>query len=257
MNKNLQSVSTTDLYYICQVVDNVTRKPGEYLRNLEDIFGDMRSMSLARNFPKWTVLHEFIEEIVCSIAFEDAVSTVKKPKDYWITHLIADNSPSGGTVYAREFGVGEGHEYFDYLNQTDIFSSVVERIAGQVFHVLFSNRRTLQAFGLMCSSYLTDTSPAFAPNSFTNSDYLKRANIPSWAKSAVYHRDKGHCVLCRTNLTNLVTQEGTLHFDHILPLKLGGMNCVTNLQLLCKKCNEKKGARNWETSDKYEVWYEI
>ncbi|AVL54472.1 hypothetical protein CEP88_19020 [Roseobacter denitrificans] len=59
----LQRVSSVDLYYICQMVDGVTREPGAYLRNVEDIFGDMSSSSLARKFPKWTCFHVFVEEL--------------------------------------------------------------------------------------------------------------------------------------------------------------------------------------------------
>lgn len=38
MVSQLQKVSSVDLYFICQMVDGVTRKPCEYLRNFEDIF---------------------------------------------------------------------------------------------------------------------------------------------------------------------------------------------------------------------------
>ena len=38
MVSQLQKVSSVDLYFICQMVDGVTRKPCEYLRNVEDIF---------------------------------------------------------------------------------------------------------------------------------------------------------------------------------------------------------------------------
>ena len=34
-----------------------------------------------------------------------------------------------------------------------------------------------------------------------------------------------------------------LQWDHIIPLALGGDHCVANLQRLCRKCNERKQAR--------------
>src|SRR6266481_7722962 len=33
------------------------------------------------------------------------------------------------------------------------------------------------------------------------------------------------------------------HVDHYIPVKLGGANETSNLQILCKSCNLKKGAK--------------
>lgn len=58
-------------------------------------------------------------------------------------------------------------------------------------------------------------------------------NIPKDVKDAVWERDEGQCVVCGATTG--------LHFDHDLPLSLGGGNQVENIQLLCKDCNLKKG----------------
>jgi len=63
------------------------------------------------------------------------------------------------------------------------------------------------------------------------------------------------CVKCNIDLTRLINRQAKLHFDHIIPLHLGGMNCITNLQLLCEKCNLGKGGRESYTSHGYENWY--
>ena len=34
-----------------------------------------------------------------------------------------------------------------------------------------------------------------------------------------------------------------LEIDHIIPIARGGSNETTNLQILCRKCNRKKGAK--------------
>lgn len=49
MVSQLQIVSTVDLNYFCQVVDGITRAPGAYIRNIEDIFGDMSSINWLEN----------------------------------------------------------------------------------------------------------------------------------------------------------------------------------------------------------------
>ena len=45
--------------------------------------------------------------------------------------------------------------------------------------------------------------------------------------------EKNECAYCRTK-DNLV-------IDHIIPLSKGGTNELSNLQVLCKLCNQKKG----------------
>ena len=90
---------------------------------------------------------------------------------------------------------------------------------------------------------------------FKKDGILKRVGIPVWARRAVFFRDRGLCNTCRTDISGLVNIQSENHFDHIIPLALGGINDVTNLQLLCQKCNLSKGSRNKDTSKIYEAWY--
>lgn len=256
MVSQLQMVSTVDLYYICQMVDGVTREPGTYLRNVEDIFGDMSSSSLVRKYPKWTCFHVFIEELISSVIFEDAKNSSSRPGNYWIDHMLRSNRIGHLTVRRPEFCQFDGYDYLDALQQEDLIAELCETVSKQVFHVLFANRGTMSAFGHMVSGYVLHTSPSFIPEAFNNTGHLTRASIPAWAKSAVFHRDKGRCVLCQTDLTKLFSQQSQIHYDHIMPLALGGMNCVTNLQLTCSNCNLDKGARSAATSREYEAWYD-
>lgn len=60
--------------------------------------------------------------------------------------------------------------------------------------------------------------------------------IPEHVKAAVHHRDKGTCRQCG------YTGE-YLEYDHIIPRSKGGQNTVENIQILCRKCNLRKGAK--------------
>jgi len=60
--------------------------------------------------------------------------------------------------------------------------------------------------------------------------------IPSAVKLEVWRRDKGCCVLCRS--------QKNLHFDHDLPYSKGGSSLLAaNIRLLCAKHNLSKGAK--------------
>jgi stress response protein SCP2 len=59
--------------------------------------------------------------------------------------------------------------------------------------------------------------------------------IPQTIKADVWRRDCGACVECKAS--------EYLEFDHVIPWSRGGATSVGNLQLLCRRCNQVKGAR--------------
>jgi 5-methylcytosine-specific restriction endonuclease McrA len=79
--------------------------------------------------------------------------------------------------------------------------------------------------------------------------------MPEWVKKAVLYRDRGACGACNKDVSGLICIGNQKNFDHIVPLAQGGMNDVTNVQLLCEECNLKKGHANSFTSKQYERWY--
>ncbi len=89
----------------------------------------------------------------------------------------------------------------------------------------------------------------------TSKGTIKRVNIPQWVKDAVFHRDKGRCVFCNTDLTRLVNTLTTNNFDHIVPLDLYGSNDPCNIQLSCEFCNKSKTNKAGATTTKYIPWW--
>lgn len=59
--------------------------------------------------------------------------------------------------------------------------------------------------------------------------------IPHAVKVAVFQRDGGKCVQCG--------RSEYLEYDHEIPWSLGGATSEDNLRLLCRRCNQEKGAR--------------
>jgi len=63
--------------------------------------------------------------------------------------------------------------------------------------------------------------------SFSQSRYISQTT-----KKIVYTRDGGICNCCGSS--------EKLEYDHIVPYSCGGQSIVSNIQLLCQKCNRSK-----------------
>lgn len=63
----------------------------------------------------------------------------------------------------------------------------------------------------------------------------QRRKVAAHTRSAVLLRDENRCVRCCST--------DDLTIDHIVPVIAGGSNEPSNLQVLCRSCNSRKGAK--------------
>ena len=62
-----------------------------------------------------------------------------------------------------------------------------------------------------------------------------RIKIPQSVREYVLQRNNYQCQSCGKRQT-----ETNLHIDHVVPLAKGGSNDISNLQVLCGRCNRQK-----------------
>jgi 5-methylcytosine-specific restriction endonuclease McrA len=62
--------------------------------------------------------------------------------------------------------------------------------------------------------------------------FSQSRHVSETTKKIVYTRDGGVCKCCGSSLN--------LEYDHITPFSCGGRSDVSNIQLLCQKCNRSK-----------------
>ena len=70
-------------------------------------------------------------------------------------------------------------------------------------------------------------------------DKTPRIPIPAEVKKYVFDRNSYQCQSCH----KIDLSAKNLQIDHIIPLKQGGTNDISNLQTLCAKCNREKSAK--------------
>jgi hypothetical protein len=151
------------------------------------------------------------------------------------------------------------YEYLNGLRSSGVYDELLLQSVREVFFLLFANRHVLLLFNEMIAKLIQDTCVDEVPEeylgNFARSGVLKRVYMPEWVRRAVFFRDRGMCVSCNSDLSGMLKICSEDNFDHIVPLALGGLNDVTNIQLLCATCNSKKGDRFIITSSLYEDWY--
>lgn len=274
-----------ETYYFCNVIHNILRDQFSYIRRLNDFYCDDQIFSLANPFQKYSTFHCFIEFVVEDIyseeAFEidlDELACKKKNNDTVHQHYNFDKLPiekafdfheikyqSFASHLADEgkllsnFDLDDLDDFIEETRLSQSYEDLVRQTVKEVFHVLFQNRQLMLTFNDMLARALEmNLDEPVAENAviwFSRPGIIKRHTIPKWAQRAVFFRDRGRCVLCDKDLSGTINLDNHTNYDHIVPLAKHGFNDVSNLQLLCRECNQKKKDGNAITSNQYQSWY--
>jgi hypothetical protein len=249
--------------------------PTPYFYDGFDDFLQQNTNTVFRPYQKFSILHSFISFAVYESFIEDVddvvLDSVVNQENFvlWVNEALNKHK-----IHHLDFrgwlnrqSISEGDiesetkilEYYDYLYQSGALKKLLEKIAEEVFFVLFLNRHFLYLFNKQISSrtekiHIDDLSESLKVM-FKRDGVLERAAIPAWARKAVFYRDRGLCSNCQKDISGLLRTQSAEHFDHIIPLALGGLNDVTNLQLLCDKCNLEKSGKELQASKTYERWF--
>lgn len=274
-----------ETYAIANIVNNVLANPAPYCRNLDDFYGDNKSVGFAVPFPKFSAFHQFIELILRDYINEDisgldlasSRNNFRLVKDFQKDHMfllpINHSLSCHGLEHAsfetwlQEQGKNldsaeddDVSDYYEELYSTEAFDRFILQTVEEVFFIMFLNRQTLLDFNeLMSRNAINpiqlDEVDGDCKKYFSGSGKLRRVGIPRWVKNAVFHRDRGRCVFCNKDVSGTLSLQNENNFDHIVSLSKGGLNDVSNIQLLCDKCNFAKSDGEAKTSATCERWY--
>lgn len=255
-------------YYFANVISRILQDPLPYIRNLEAFCGDASTQYFLRPFPRWSALHSFITFVVEDLFYEEDLEGEErytKTGALWTEHAMKHHGISFQSFadWARETNSDASdadalHDWYCEMTISEPFEKLTDAITRDVFATLFSNRTVLLALNELIAGHVIDAlifDEQILPF-VTKKNRAKRVTIPQWASRAVFYRDRGRCTVCQADLTGLLSAQFERHVDHIVPLARGGINDVTNLQLLCSSCNIGKAAKAPSTSRLYEPWYD-
>ncbi|HBE6259451.1 TPA: HNH endonuclease [Escherichia coli] len=266
-----------DVYFFCHAIKNILNNQSDYIRGLYDFYGDGRINRFDIPFPRWSHFHDFVEFIVLNIYSEDLKhdhlsNVLNNMKSYSSRAVNDDNISVNSFEYIHKkylahlneneleisyTTVSDLEEFLYEFHSSEEFLKHIENTVREVFYILFGNRKVMQDFNEMIARVREDEIDVIDTKYHKDNGLLRRKNIPEWVKNAVYHRDKGRCVVCKKDITRMVNIYNIVNFDHIVPLAMFGLNDISNIQLLCAECNGEKKANNTLTSYDYYEWYEI
>ena len=274
MKSKLFQMEYYDTYHFALMLDGILKPSFEYPEFVDQFFDGLEHGQFLAGFQRFSALHQFIEFEIETVTLqsvddvvEDALVNVEG-YELWINealryfkieHTAFEEWLDEKGIELENISETLIREYHDHLYDTGPFQALLARLTEEIFFLLFMNRDFLRRFNESVASYVMQFKIKNLSKDekllFTKDGVLKRGRIPVWARRAVFFRDRGLCGYCHRDISGLVSIHSDKHYDHIVPLAKGGINDVTNLQLLCEKCNLRKKHRNTNTSKYYERWY--
>ncbi len=278
-----------ETYSFAHVVKNVLEDQVEYIRRLNDFYGDGLILQLVAPFRRFSAFHAFIEFVLADLISDEAKEVDLNDRKAYIerfkripgalephparlpielamerfrvTHESFERwlstSRDGRTF--QDADESDVSDYYDELRGGGEWEQLLGKATREVFFVLFQNRYVLLLFNDMMAQAMRDETGSNEPEAARYceaSGVLKRVSVPQWVRRAVFFRDRGRCVLCDCDLSGLASAWSESNYDHMVPLAAGGLNDCTNIQLLCGACNAKKAAGQPVTSNRYEAWFD-
>lgn len=288
MIDGLRQTNFVGAYYFADIIANVLEDPLEHMAGgLETFCDGENAYSFLPPFPRVSALHRFAAYMIDALFYETDVEGFDAPdetaierqrmlisfagqadRELWVERALRRHGLSFDpfTDWSLAPGVLSADAVFDWFQELRLsgeYETLVEHLARDVFAVLFANRGVLRDLNRLIAQDLVAAGPPDAADDdegfarfATSKGLAKRCDIPAWAKRAVFFRDRGRCCFCRRDLGGMLSPFEEPAYDHIVPLAEGGINDVTNLQLLCGPCNREKGARHDRASNFYGVWYD-
>lgn len=214
-----------NVYYYCGILNNIIEyQQEEFLTKLWE-FSHVYLEEIPKQYRKESVLLLFCRWSVKSIMEEDMAEELAELK-----RLIEKFSGKGkenledafwsdGTYFSFEVERAIEHycekktRFYDWLKEEtydiledafddylfelwigDEYETIVNKIADEMFYILFLNREFLLCFNHYMSR--------------THKTKFSHAYMPQWVKRAVFYRDRGKCVLCGNDLSGLLMITG-------------------------------------------------
>ena len=262
MRNNTKHLKFFETYETASLIEAWATNPDSFIEVPWEYSSTSESVC---RFSKITILHYYIYAALATSKRRDYRKNedLYMPEDTKALLPIFDNykiqlQSEDDFDPADEWGGIEEYEYFYqwFLFHEKSFELLWEHITEEVFHLLFANRGFLLTFNTSLAAYLRQGEVALPKGNLDSKGRIRRQSYtPTWVRKAVYYRDHGRCVICHKDLSGLLGTDRVLHYDHMVPLNLHGVNDPTNLQLLCAECNLRKGGDISQTGIRYPAWW--